>query len=55
MLRSKKRLDIEDKGCSGETFLAAVEFLFKEKPLTAIFENVTKAPWVSKNRSFGLK
>jgi hypothetical protein len=54
MLRSKRRLDIEDKGCSGETFLAAVEFLFKEKPLIAIFENVTKAPWVSENRSFGL-
>lgn len=47
MLRSKRRLDIEDKGCSGETFLAAVELLFKEKPKTAIFENVTKAPWVS--------
>ena len=47
MLRSKRRIDIEDKGCSGETFLAAVELLYKEKPQTAIFENVTKAPWVS--------
>lgn len=47
MLRSTRRIDIEDKGCSGETFLAAVELLYKEKPEFAIFENVTKAPWVS--------
>jgi hypothetical protein len=46
-LRSKWRLDIEDKGCSGETFLAAVEILFQEKPHVAIFENVQAAPWVS--------
>lgn len=52
MLRSKRRLDIEDKGCSGETFLAAVELLFKEKPRTAIFENVAPAPWVSLLNSF---
>lgn len=45
MLRSTKRLDIEDMGCSGETFLAACELLFKEKPKYAIFENVEKAPW----------
>ncbi len=45
MLRSNKRLDIEDMGCSGETFLAACELLFKEKPKFAIFENVEKAPW----------
>jgi hypothetical protein len=47
MLRSTRRLDIEDKGCSGETFLGAVEVLLKEKPKFAIFENVTGAPWVS--------
>jgi hypothetical protein len=49
MLRSTKRIDIEDKGCSGETFLAAVEVLFKEKPAFAIFENVQNAPWVSQS------
>jgi hypothetical protein len=37
--------DIEDKGTSGETFLAAVEYLEQEKPNVAIFENVDKAPW----------
>jgi site-specific DNA-cytosine methylase len=46
MLRSNRRIDIEDKGCSGETFLAATEVLFKEKPSMAIFENVIGAPWV---------
>ena len=37
--------DIEDKGTSGETFLAAVEYLEQEQPAVAIFENVDKAPW----------
>ena len=46
MLRSKFRIDIENKGCSGETFLAAVEVLFAKKPPMAIFENVKNAPWV---------
>jgi len=45
MLRHKTRIDIEAKGCSGETFLAAVELLFKMKPAYCIFENVTGAPW----------
>jgi len=45
MLRTSKRIDIEQKGCSGETFLGAVEFLFKEKPKFVIFENVIGAPW----------
>ena len=45
MLRSRYRIDIEDKGCSGETFLAATEILFKEQPHFAIFENVIGAPW----------
>jgi len=52
MLRSRYRIDIEDKGCSGETFLAAVEVLMQEKPETAIFENVLNAPWVSSLRIF---
>jgi C-5 cytosine-specific DNA methylase len=46
MQNSTRRMDIEDKGCSGETFLAAVEVLFQEKPLISIFENVIGAPWV---------
>jgi hypothetical protein len=45
MLMSKFRLDIEDKGCSGETFLAACKVLFQEKPPYAILENVSLAPW----------
>ena len=36
-------IDIEEMGCSGETFLAACELLFQEKPKYAIFENVDKA------------
>ena len=44
-LRTKFKLDIEAKGCSGETFLAAVELLLKETPEFAIFENVIGAPW----------
>ena len=42
-LRSRKMIDIEEMGCSGETFLAACELLFQEKPKYAIFENVDKA------------
>ena len=38
-------IDIEDKGTSGETFLAAVEYLDEKQPATAIFENVKNAPW----------
>jgi site-specific DNA-cytosine methylase len=38
-------MDIEDKGTSGETFLAAVEFLDQKQPPMAIFENVDGAPW----------
>jgi len=45
MLKTSYRLDIEDKGTSGETFLAAVEFLEQEQPRVAIFENVDGAPW----------
>jgi len=45
MLRSKFRIDIEDRGCSGETFMGATEVLFDQKPEIAIFENVTGAPW----------
>ena len=45
MLKTTRRKDIEDKGQSGETFLAAVEFLDLYQPPFAIFENVDKAPW----------
>uniref|UniRef100_A0A7S4I449 Helicase ATP-binding domain-containing protein n=1 Tax=Odontella aurita TaxID=265563 RepID=A0A7S4I449_9STRA len=45
MLKTSHRQDIEDKGTSGETFLAAVEFLEQKKPPVAIFENVDGAPW----------
>eukprot|EP00980_Cylindrotheca_fusiformis_P003492 scaffold781_cov132-Cylindrotheca_fusiformis.AAC.11 len=45
MLRANKRLDIEDKGCSGETFLAAIEHILGKKPPFCIFENVLNAPW----------
>jgi len=45
MLKTTYRLDIEDKGTSGETFLAAVEFLDQMQPPVAIFENVDGAPW----------
>jgi hypothetical protein len=38
-------LDIEDKGTSGQTFLAAVDFLQQQQPTMAIFENVDGAPW----------
>jgi len=41
MLMGSKRKDIEDKQCSGETFLSACDVLFKEQPPYAIFENVT--------------
>ena len=45
MLKNTKRKDIEDKGQSGQTFIAAVEYLEKELPKFAIFENVQNAPW----------
>ena len=45
MLKTSYRLDIEDKGTSGETFLAATEFLEEKQPRVAIFENVDGAPW----------
>ena len=46
MMIAKFRKDIEDKGCSGETFMAACEVLFDKKPPIAIFENVQGAPWL---------
>lgn len=46
MLKNSCRKDIEDKGTSGETFLAAVEFLDLYQPPFAIFENVDGAPWL---------
>jgi site-specific DNA-cytosine methylase len=45
MQNPTRRMDLEDKGCSGETFFAAVEALYKFKPPFAIFENVIAAPW----------
>jgi len=42
---TKFRIDIEDYGCSGDTFLAAREVLFQERPLYAILENAITAPW----------
>lgn len=45
MLKTQYRMDIEDKGTSGETFLAAVELLDQKQPSVAIFENVDGAPW----------
>ena len=45
MLRSNRRIDIEDRGCSGETFLAAVDLLMDRTPPYAVFENVIGAPW----------
>ena len=45
MLKTTYRKDIEDKGTSGETFLAAVELLEQKQPSCAIFENVDGAPW----------
>mmetsp|Transcript_18227 Transcript_18227/g.26821 ORF Transcript_18227/g.26821 Transcript_18227/m.26821 type:complete len:2370 (-) Transcript_18227:73-7182(-) len=45
MLKTRDRMDIEDKGQSGETFLAAVEFLEVKQPAVAMFENVNGAPW----------
>lgn len=51
MMRSKYRIDLEDKGCSGETFFAAVEVLWKQMPEFVIFENVIGAPWVSRYKT----
>ena len=45
MLKTSFRKDIEDKGTSGQTFLAAVEFLELKQPPVAVFENVDGAPW----------
>ena len=45
MMRGSYRIDIEDKGQSGETFLAAVGVLEQQMPQWTLFENVTGAPW----------
>lgn len=37
--------DIEDMGTSGETFIAAVDFLFAERHDLMLLENVCGAPW----------
>lgn len=46
MITKCQYADIEDKGTSGQTFLAAVEYLEQEQPAVALFENVDNAPWV---------
>mmetsp|Transcript_15839 Transcript_15839/g.39337 ORF Transcript_15839/g.39337 Transcript_15839/m.39337 type:complete len:1761 (-) Transcript_15839:1193-6475(-) len=45
MLKNKYRVDIEDRGSSGETFLAAVDVMMQERPPFCILENVKEAPW----------
>jgi len=52
MLKTTLRKDIEDKGQSGQTFLAAVEFLDLYQPPFAIFENVDGAPWWDKMQEY---
>ena len=50
-LRTSSRKDhLENKGASGETFCAVVEFLFDKQPKFAIFENVQNAPWAHMKR-----
>lgn len=44
-MRKKHRLDLEDKGKSGNTFYAAADYIWKHKPTFTIFENVLNAPW----------
>jgi len=44
-MRRNGRKDIEDKGQSGQTFLAAEAFLQLKGPDRACFENVMGAPW----------
>ena len=39
------RKDIEDMGTSGETFIAAVDFLFAQQHDLVLLENVNGAPW----------
>jgi|LauGreDrversion2_5_1035112.scaffolds.fasta_scaffold04231_2 site-specific DNA-cytosine methylase len=39
------KLDIEDMGTSGETFLATIDYLFASAHDICLLENVTSAPW----------
>jgi site-specific DNA-cytosine methylase len=43
---SNKKDHLENKGKSGETFCAVINFLYQRKPKFAIFENVLGAPWL---------
>jgi site-specific DNA-cytosine methylase len=45
MRKTVNRLDLEDKGKSGNTFYSAVDYIWKHKPTFTIFENVVHAPW----------
>ena len=39
------KLDIEDMGTSGETFVATIDYLFASAHDICLLENVTSAPW----------
>ncbi|CAE8677271.1 unnamed protein product, partial [Polarella glacialis] len=43
--KSKYRLDLEDQGKSGQTFFAAVAYIFDRQIKMSIFENVKTCPW----------
>mmetsp|Transcript_16313 Transcript_16313/g.28556 ORF Transcript_16313/g.28556 Transcript_16313/m.28556 type:complete len:1878 (-) Transcript_16313:150-5783(-) len=45
MRKAQHRKDLEDKGNSGQTFFAAVDFIFTRHIQFSIFENVSNAPW----------
>eukprot|EP00930_Biecheleria_cincta_P021338 TRINITY_DN1583_c0_g1_i3.p1 TRINITY_DN1583_c0_g1~~TRINITY_DN1583_c0_g1_i3.p1 ORF type:complete len:1977 (-),score=328.37 TRINITY_DN1583_c0_g1_i3:362-5602(-) len=44
-MRKTHRLDLEDEGMSGQTFFAAVDYIFDRKIPFSIFENVVNSPW----------
>ncbi|CAE8594810.1 unnamed protein product [Polarella glacialis] len=43
--KTKYRLDLEDQGKSGQTFFAAVAYIFDRQIKMSIFENVRTSPW----------
>eukprot|EP00931_Biecheleriopsis_adriatica_P048312 TRINITY_DN27914_c0_g2_i1.p1 TRINITY_DN27914_c0_g2~~TRINITY_DN27914_c0_g2_i1.p1 ORF type:complete len:2094 (+),score=462.88 TRINITY_DN27914_c0_g2_i1:118-6282(+) len=45
MRKTRYRLDLEDNGKSGQTFFAAVEYIFDREIKFSIFENVCNSPW----------
>jgi site-specific DNA-cytosine methylase len=42
--------DLDDKGESGSTFYAVLNYMKEFSPKMVVFENVTSAPWLDKNR-----